>query len=93
MIPAIYAMSLCDMQEKFLVFMHQPNIVMVSQIIAAALHAPLCYFFIEYMQLGLTGLSYASFFSFASHFTFLLIFSACSKAIEEAVQMPNRSTF
>ena len=81
MIPAIYMMNLCDMQEKFLVFLHQPNAVMISQVSTALLHAPLCYYFVEFKQYDLVGLTYATFFSFLNQFIVLLLFSANTKAI------------
>ena len=63
MIPALYCMNLCEQQAKFLAFMQCPNSVLMAQVIATSLHAPLCYYFVVECSLGVVGLSYASFLS------------------------------
>ena len=82
MIPALYVINLCDMQEKFLVFMQYPTVVAVSQAIATVLHAPLCYYFVEVKEYGVVGLSYSSIISYSAQYLFLLVFSSCKKEIE-----------
>ena len=85
MIPAIYVINLCDMQEKFLVYMQYPTVVAVSQAMTTAVHAPLCYYFVEVRECGIVGLSYSIIIAFSAQFAFLLIFASCQKEIAPAV--------
>ena len=81
MIPALYVMNVCDMQEKFLVYMQYPTVVTISQAIATVFHAPLCYYFVEIKGYGIVGLSYSSLISYSAQYVFLLIFSSCKEEI------------
>ena len=85
MIPAIFVINLCDMQEKFLVYMQYPTVVAVSQAMTTAVHAPLCYYFIEVREWGISGLSYSIIIAYSAQFAFLLVFSSCRKEIAPAV--------
>ena len=85
MIPALFVMNVCDMQEKFLVYMQYPTVVAVSQAMTTAVHAPLCYYFVEVRECGIVGLSYSIIIAFSAQFAFLLVFSSCQKEIAPAV--------
>ena len=93
MIPALYVINVCDMQEKFLVYMQYPTVVAVSQAITVFCHAPLCYYFVELKAYGIIGLSYSSLISYSAQYAFLLIFSSSKKEIKQAVQLPNAASF
>ena len=68
--------------------MQSPNSVMIAQAITTAVHAPLCYYFVEKCGFDVVGLSYASLASFTCEFVSLLLFTYCKKSIKDAFQLP-----
>lgn len=93
MIPGCFCMAQTDLMSKFCSSMQLPYIPLVAQVTGTIMHIMFCFFFVNYLQLEIKGIAYATTLTYFIELVIITIYAHTTENLKAVLVKPNEDAF